>query len=184
MIDESVFEAGILDRTYHDRLLLNLDGFCKRAGVPQQFVLTRLNQYCTPKEVEWVRALRRPTKFGLCFTGKSDAEVLERMLAIGGACLRNYIDSRVMSVQTVLGYLKADNMPTPTVLLIPNFYLEKDEGGDQPSWLVSYLLGMLYSRLGSSLKTVIYVQDLNGLGKRYGAAFKAHIEAHYEIIAL
>ena len=182
-IPEGAFSGKVLDTEYHDRLIANLEGFSRVAGVPVEYVWTPVSKYCKGEAIKWLRTIRRNEFHGLCFVGPLDIIPIEdKMMSMAAACLRNYIDARVITVQDVLKYLKTDSMPVPTILLIPNFCLEKDEGGDIASWLVSALLGLLYSRLGAGLKTVIYVDSLPYLAKSYGTAFQRHLIAHYKLV--
>lgn len=178
-IPEDVFSIGILSHEYHERLLSDLDRVVETAGIPKHFVWSKMSEYCTEPEVAWVKRMRKGQDHGLAYIGKKNKAIEDKMMAIVGACLRNYIDARLMTVQEVLTRLKNDTMPQPTVLLIPNFSLEKKDGGDIPQWQVSSLLGLLYTRLARGLKTVIYISDLNSLSMFYGESFKKHIDSHY-----
>jgi len=84
-----------------------------------------------------------------------------------------------MSVRDVIHRLPDDNMPQPTVLLIPNFCMDKGDGGHIAQWEISSLLGLLYTRLARNLKTVIYIGSMASLADNYGSAFRTHVEAHY-----
>lgn len=182
-IPEEVFEIGILNRQYHDRLLADLERLAAKAGIPPEFVWAKLSKYCTDAEVTWVKEMRRGDTHGMAYVGnKTKVPVEDKMMAITGACLRNYTDARIMSVQDVIHRLHEDNMPQPTVLLIPNFCMDKGDGGHIAQWEISSLLGLLYSRLARNLKTVIYVGSMASLADNYGSAFRTHVEAHYSLI--
>ena len=181
-VPKEVFEIGILKKDYHERLLADLDRVASQAGIPAPFVWSKLSQYCNEADVAWVKALKHGKDNGMAYIGEFENPIEDRMMAITGACLRNYVDARLMSVQEVLSRLKSDNMPHPTVLLIPNFCLDKKEGGDIPAWQVSGLLGMLYARLARGLKTVVHVGSMEALQKYYGEAFYKHITAHYKLV--
>ena len=88
-----------------------------------------------------------------------------------------------MTVQEALALSKAQDMPDPTVLLIPNFFIAKDEGGQIAIWEISTLLGLLISRLAKGKVTVLYVQNLKQLELEYGKPFVAHIKQYFELIA-
>lgn len=181
-IPEAIFDAGILDREYHRRLIANLDTHLERAGIPFPYIMSPLAKFCSVEELVWVQHIRQDTDYGLCITDEGEASVIDKMMAIAGVCLRNYIDARVMTVQQVVAALKDGTMPMPTVLLIPNFFLAGDTEGTVASWEVSELLGLLYSRLGAGRKTVLYVQNWKALEKEYGKVFAKHILSHYTIV--
>lgn len=181
-IPEEVFNIGILDKEYHERLLADLDRVSEIAGIPSYFVWSKLSEFCSTEDVAWVKGIRKGKDHGLVYVGTFETPIEDRMMAIAGACLRNYIDARMMSVQEVINRLKGDTMPQPTVLLIPNFCLSKADGGDIPVWQTSSLLGLLYTRLARGLKTVMYVGSMETLQHTYGESFKKHLIAHYKII--
>lgn len=179
-IPAEAFKSKLLDKVVHERLLADLDSIVHIAGVPRAAVWSRLSQVVSKDELEWVRYLRSPSNSGLIFVGKAmEPSPEERMTAIVGACLRNYTDARLMVVQDVVRALKEGNMPECTVLLIPNFCLEKDNGGDLPTWDVTHLMGLLMFRHGRGLKTVLATPSMATVEKQYGVAFRRHIEKHF-----
>lgn len=181
-IPKEVFSEGLLDKVHHERLLADLPKVAEMAGIPPQFVWSKLSEYCKGEDYQWVRHIRSLPSQGLCYTAKQAVPVEDKMMAITGALLRNYIDARVLSLQEVIARLKDGDMPSPTVLLIPNFCLDKSEGGDIPSWQVSSLLGLLITRMSQNLKTVLYVSSIATLEKSYGEVFKQHITTHFEMV--
>lgn len=182
-IPEEVFSIGILDVEYHDRLLADLNRFSEKAGIPPQYVWSKLSSYCTDKDITWVRKMREGTDHGLVYVGNTGkVSVEDKMMAIAGACLRNYIDARVMTVQDVLSKLKNDSMPYPTLVLVPNFCMASTDASGVASWQAAALLGWLYSRLARNLRTVLYVGSLSALESLYGEAVVRHLKAHYTFI--
>lgn len=185
-VPDQAFKSGLLDKTYHDRLLADLERITLTAGIPPHYVWARLSDYCPAEDGQWVKSLKRNAEQGLAFVGgkgkKFSPPIEDKMMAMTGACLRNYIDARMMPVQEVIRALKEDSMPSPTVLLIPNFCLDKGDGGNIAQWEISSLLGLLYSRMARNLKTVIYVGSMTSLEANYGEAFKSHIQSHYHLI--
>lgn len=176
-VPSEAFDTKLLDPKVHERLIADLDQVVETAGVPRSAVWTRLSSACTPAEVEWVRYLRNPDNAGLVIIGKEPVDL--KMIAIVGACLRNYTDARMMSVQEVLRRIKDDNMPQCTVLLIPNFCLGKDDGGDIPTWEVSSLMGLMIDRSARPLKTVISVPSMPVVEKQYGKNMRRLIETRF-----
>lgn len=181
-IPEEVFKSKLLDKDYHERLIQDLSQVVATAGVPASAVWMRLSAYCTKEEMSWVKNLRSESDRGLLFIGtKFPIDVSNKMTAITGVCLRNYTDARVMSVQEVVKRIKEDSMPSPTVLLIPNFCLDKANGGDVPSWEVSSLMGLLIDRMGKGLKTILYATSMAIVQKQYGDSFKVLLESKFSI---
>lgn len=181
-VPDEVFASGLLDKAYHDRLLADLTKVVEVAGIPAKFVWTKLSSFCGKEEIAWLRTLRSSEQDGLAYTGKLNNPVEDKMMAMVGACLRNYIDARLMSVQDVIQLTKDGDMPSPTVLLIPNFCVDKAEGGDIAQWQTSSLLGLLYTRASKGQKTVLYASSLAALEKNYGRPFRDTVEAHYLVL--
>lgn len=174
------FKSNLLNKEFHERLLSDLPAVAATAGVPDRAVWTRLSDYCKSAEFEWVKRLRSTDNVGLVFFGKGfTPSVEDKMMAITGACLRNYTDARVMTVQDVAKRIKHDNMPAPTVLLIPNFCVDADSGGHMPLWDINALHGLLITRMMSRLKTVLYCSSPAALEKQYGDNFRKHFEDHF-----
>lgn len=119
---------------------------------------------------------------GLIYHGDVfEIPVEDKMMAIAGACLRNYIDARVLTVQNVLQMLKNNTMPDCTVCLVPNFCMSNMDNKSVAPWEAAALLGWLYSRMAKNLKTVLYVGSMTSLEVSYGAAMLKHVKAHYAI---
>jgi hypothetical protein len=177
-----MYEPGVLDPDVHYKLVEDFDHYLSIARVRPEFVINNMDSIgCGEVEQDWVRGIRKHASnriAGLAFIGSKN--VADRMGAIVGACLRNYIDARIITVQELLRSMKDGDAEDPTVLLIPNFFIGKQSGGDLPTWQVSQLLGLLYQRFFDNRLTVIYVQDMNALAEGYGLPFKEHVEKNYE----
>ena len=182
LVPAAAFDSGLLHKEYHERLLSDLPQLVQKANVPLHAVWSRLSEYCTTDEVNWVRHLRNTADSGLVFIGKAFKVIPEdKMMAITGACMRNYTDARIYAVQEVVARLKSDSMPAPTVLLVPNFCLDKDSGGDMPTWEITHLMGLLMTRASKGLKTILYCSSMASVEKQYGDNFRKHLEAKYSL---
>lgn len=185
-VPEAAFESKVLDKEFHRPLIDDLPALARAANIPVQTVWTSMVGVCTHAEIEYVRGLRRKSLdgvSGLVYLGASPSlPMTNRMMAMAGACLRNYIDARVMTLDDLLQGLKLGSLGTPTVLLVPNFFVGVKDGGKVAEWQISGLLSMLYSRQAEGLQTVLYVKSLTELSSAYGAAFKQHLDANFEKI--
>lgn len=177
------YESGVLDPEHHERLVMDLKSICDIAGIPDHFVFTKFSTYCGEEEKEWLRDIRHPepNKAGLVYTGSIDS-INNRMMAIAGCCLRNFIDARVMTVQDVLLHEKQKELNRPKLVLVPNFFLAKSGGGNIATWEISALLGWLYHRYAKELQTVLYVADMKLLANEYGQSFANHLKKHFYFI--
>lgn len=170
-------DHGLIDEEYHQQLLADLHGVVRQAGITENYLWTPTSEYCGEGELAFVMDLKEDDcPLGMAYYGDLDGHpVNERMMAIAGACLRNYINAKVMTIYDVLAALKDGDMPSPTVLLIPDFY----DGGTVPDWQKNGLLGLLYKREQQGKKTVVYVRNKKGLTKEYGKPVAEHIHTKF-----
>lgn len=183
-IIRDAFKAGLADPVFHERLIADIQGAVRQAGIPESFVWTAMPKYCGKTEVAYVTQMkkhmdREDPVYGLVYVGKIKGKpVNDRMMAIAGTCLRNYINAKVMTLQDVLDAMKNNEMPSPTVLLIPNFFLSKKSGGHIADWEISSLISLLYKRQQEQKQTILYVGDWGGLGSEYGPVFVEHLSGN------
>ena len=105
------------------------------------------------------------------------------MMGVAGACLRNFVEAKVMTIQELLSDLKAGDPPDVTVLLVPNFFIEKSEGGKIADWHIAELLGVLYARVAKGQQTFLYVSNFDSLRKTYGEPIALHLQNNLRAIA-
>jgi len=181
-VPETAFSLKVLDRELHERLIADIEKVCKIAGTPPFMVWTGMSPYCTPQEINWVSKSLTSEKSGLVLVGLQETPIEDKFMAMTAAYLRNYKDARMLTLQEVLHHIKRDDLPEPTVLLVPNFVLGKNTGGEIPQWQTSGLLGMLYQRMSQGLKTILYIDSMDNLKMNYGASFVDHLSSHYDFL--
>jgi hypothetical protein len=168
---------GILDLQVHSLMLADIGHWAKEAGIPEKYIFSSSRDYCnSPAEISYIDKLKDPDPnlLGLVYSGALEgAGVNERMMSIAAVCLRNYINAKVMVLYDVLDCLKSGEMPSPTVLLIPDFF----DGAQVAKWQIGGLIGLLYKRQQEGKQTVLYVSDLDALEAGYGTPFKQHINS-------
>lgn len=180
-LQQAAFESGLMDKGYHERLIADIQGVVQQAGIPELYVWTSMRKHCGGDEISYITDLKTHTDkenpvFGMVYLGKvKDTPINDRMMSIAGACLRNYINAKVMNLQEILVAMKNNMMPSPTVLLIPNFFLNRSDGGRIAEWEISSLIGLLYKRQQEDKQTVLYVGDWDGMKADYGQVFADHI---------
>lgn len=186
-IATKAYESNLLKPEVHDRLVRDIENVAKGAGIPMSLIWTPLATNCGPEEVEYVRKLRHHASEGVAgfaYIGRKPAgPIATRMMAMAGAFLRNFVNARVMTVQEVLALSKDDKLPNPSVLLVPNFFIGKEQGGSIPAWQVSLLLGVLYNRQAEGLQTVLYIEDMDAMATQYGDVFKSHVMGSFVRVA-
>lgn len=182
---KAYYKPGLLDPEFHQKLVENIDRICSMGRIPALYVYgVPLSKYCDEadrKYVEGFRSWKKKGVAGMAYVG-GVPHIADRMMAIAGALTRNYVEAQVMTIQEVIQSVKDNNTPTSTCLLIPNFYLPKDQGGSIPDWQVSMVMAMLMERFAQGVQTVIYVQDLNKLERDYGRPMLEFIRDHLYIV--
>lgn len=180
---QTAIDTGLIDEATHEMLLADLSHWSRQAGIPEGFVFSSLTKYCDKKaELDYVASLMDPDEevIGMMYLGKvGGASINDRMMAIAGVCLRNYINAKVMTVQDVIQSLKDNSMPSPSVLLIPNFFLSTKGGKHVADWQVSSLLGMLYKRQQEGKQTVLYISNQKDMASEYGDSFTQHMHGKF-----
>ena len=178
------YASGVLQEAHHARLVANLDGFARDAGIQPFWIWTPLAKTVGETEIEYISDFRRHRVEGLvqglCYVRETaKAEPEKHMAALAGALVRNFIRARMMTLGSVLDTLSKHEEIEATCLLIPNFHLSKDEGGNIASWQVQHLHDLLVQRGQSGLQTVVYTSDMTVLRKDYGLAIGRLIENNY-----
>jgi hypothetical protein len=183
MIDP--YESGLLKKPEHDRLVANLANFARDAGVQRHWVWTPMEDFCGIDEQNYVSAFRRHSMHGvagLCYVGLKTTDVANRMAAITGKLMRNFIRARVMTLGRVLDLIATEGGVTATCLLIPNFFIKRDNGGSIAVWQTQALLDLLIERRAEGKQTVIGVESMSALGKEYGEHFVNIIDEAYKAV--
>lgn len=173
----------MLTAEHHDRLIKNLDAICHTANVPKSFLNKSAKEFCIGGELDWLThfPINQREGRGLVLLGKHTPPPDIKMMAMAAALLRNYIDARVVTVQTLLeAYESHNEVPDPTVLLIPNLYVRQG-GKGLPSWKMQMIYDLLLSRFTAGKVTVVYVEDMKALAAEYGSLIVQHLEASYTI---
>jgi hypothetical protein len=179
------YATGVLVKEHHDRLVADIDNFAADAGIQAHWLWQHLGETCGEVAVEYVRRFNHHRHggeiAGLCLVrGSSSLALVEpHMAAIAAALVRNFVRARVITLGRVLQYCAAGDPPEATCLLIPNFFIPKQDGGTIASWQVSALYDLLIQRQALGLQTVVYVSDMSGLEKEYGLAFSSLIKHAY-----
>lgn len=179
---EQAYEAGVLDKDRHKPLISDLGRFAKMANIPARAVLTTATDKLTSEEMgllTQMRKMRQEGCGGYYFEGEYDVPIELKLQALCGWCLRNYCDARVFTVSEILKMIKDDDMVEPSVLIIPNFFLAKKNGGDVSTWHRRELLDLLYSRFNKQKLTILYIEDIDLMAREYGASFARHLVNQY-----
>ena len=171
---------SVLDAVRHARLLQDIEHVCVVANVPQKFVHTSMKNYCDATEIDYVVNFRlyRESFAGLILHGLSSPDT--RCMAIAGALVRNFIDARVIPLNSLLLAMESSVVPDPTVLVIPNLFVTQ-VGRGLPAWKIQAVYDLLLNRFSANKPTVLAVESLSGLAGAYGSTFASHLENNYKV---
>jgi hypothetical protein len=161
----------ILDAIEHGRIIADFENVCATAGVQGRFLKESMTEYCQDVEVDWVRrfhAYRAEGCPGLLLEGVAKPDT--RCQAIAAALVRNYIDARVIPLNTVMDMSSDGGVPSPSVLVIPNLYTVA-AAKNMPAWRVGVVYDLLLNRATQGKPSVVYVENLKSLVGVYGAPF-------------
>lgn len=179
------YQYKVLDPDFHYVLVEKIDQYAKEAGIPKKYIYQSILDFATNgnPEIDWMRGYsshRKKGIYGICFVGVP--QHLQRMSAMVGACLRNYISARLTNTYSLVTQLREGSMPNEELLAVGNFCLGQMVGGDIPSWQIPMLLGFLYDRFSSEQYTIVYADSLSSIKKVYGPTMLEHIESYFDII--
>lgn len=172
----AVENKSVLDAVRHKRLIEDFQHICAVAHVPGKYVRESMIGYCDSAEVDWVANFRlyRHTHPGLLITGKANAE--ERCMAIVGALLRNFIDARLVTLSQLLEAHEEGRVPNPTVMVIPNLFMQTVGGKTLPAWQLAVVYDILVSRWADNNPTVVAVENFSAMQQAYGLSFAQHLQ--------
>lgn len=180
------YASGVLKPEFHDRLVQDIETYAEDASIQAKWIHTPLSEVCGPDEVDWARRFKKwsaQDMYGLYWHGKKGLgpDVETRMSAMAGCLVRNFIRARVMTVNQLLD--SYDNGGSrPTALLVPNFFLGKNDGGDLPGWKVSKLYDILSERKVAGLQTLVYIASMDQMAMEYGTSFERLFKKHYKSV--
>jgi hypothetical protein len=170
-----------LKQGIHDKLIADLDKFAEEAGVMPKWIEQPLAGGPAECDLQWLKRYKFHTgegKSGYLITG-NHLDVTDRFAAIAGALVRNWINARVMPLNSVLELLEDGDEPVASCLLIPNFFMGVSLEGQAAPWKIVRMLDLLISRRLEGKQTVLYVQHEGQMAAKYGVAFKEHFEKHF-----
>ena len=185
-----VWPYKLMQQQEHSRLVDNLYWVTQVAGVPIDYMDSSMAELgCSDEEVQWVRNFRShahtKNRGGLILAGRNFIPAPEvRLMAMGAAFLRHYIDARVVTIDRLTKILgDEENGYNPTVLIITNFHRVSNTGGAGiPNWQLQQIYGLLVERFSTRRTTIMHVDDEQKLIIDYGKSLHDFIYGNWSII--
>ena len=189
MLAVDPYASKVLVKEVHDRLVADIDNFARDAGIQKHWIWTSLKGIASNAEITYGRQFKQHqvsgAVSGLAYVGRDDELVVDdRMAALAGFLLRNFVRAKLMTLSAVLDAAKDGYISDATCLLVPNFFMSKKEGGGLPGWQVNLLLDLLTARKVHGLQTVIYVSDMDAMAQEYGLALSKMVAGNFAIVEL
>lgn len=166
----------MLNKNDHQRLIDALPTIVNQSNVPEVFIRTTAQGNCDAADIKFLKnyhSLKTQGVGGYCKVGGKGAS--RKLNFIAGALIRNYVDARVMSFESSLGGVGEE----PTVLLIPDFCVETNDGRPITGWKVQQAYDLLVTRMSKSKPTVLYVQSFDLIETNFGKSITDFIETNY-----
>lgn len=181
----NILAESVLDPDIHARLISDIDGVCLTANIPQYMLHQSAKKSCSPEELEWLIHFQnyRRTGHGLVITGNPKIGPDHRLMALTAALVRNFIDARVIPLNQILDGVEKGTVPEPTVLMIPNLYVNMVGGKTLPAWRAGLLYDLLLSRGIAGKPTVAYVESMDAMELSYGPQIARYVEQHCKIVS-
>jgi hypothetical protein len=166
--------STVLDSQEHARLMSDIDHIAQVAGVQVKYIHQSMKDVCGETEINWVKSYHKNRVRGipgLVLEGVANPDSVCQ--SITGALLRNFIDARVIPLNQLLALQAANDLPEPSVLLIPNLFVKMAEGAKSgiPAWKMQAVYDVLLGRATRNMPTVVYIQDREEMQKAYGVPF-------------
>jgi hypothetical protein len=172
-------EKPVLDPIRHARIIQDLQNVCMTAGIQSKYLHESMTKTCEADEVDWVRNFHKDRADGL------PGLVLSKIThpdahcqAIAAALVRNFIDARVVPINTLMA--SREEGLTPTVLLIPNL-LVVTAGKSSPPWVVQAMFDLLLQRSVQNKPTVACVDSFADVLQIYGVPFSDFLSTFKQV---
>jgi hypothetical protein len=170
----------ILDPEQHRRLIAEIDEISRTAGIPRRFIESSMQGVCDDQEIDWVRGYRHHVEkgvYGYCFEGVDHAT---KMMSMCGALVRNFIDARLMTLNTLIEMLRTNEPINCSALFVPSFHRTTKQGSGVTPFQINLLWQLLEERMLTERQTVVGVQSIAQMRQDYGQYFGDHLQAHFE----
>jgi hypothetical protein len=181
------FAPGVLKQGVHERLVLRIDEFAKRAGIPKEAIYTQtLADACPSIEVrDWVMNYRQRLSKGSAGLAVVHPLPVDSWLrAVTGCFLRNFVDARYLTCETVINAMKDGEPPEGTVIVIPNLNIPTTHAGIE-EWHASLLYDFMLYRQAAGLPVVLGFTAMNYKkmhDREHGKLLWHFMEDHYSTI--
>ncbi len=170
MIETPFADGSPLDREIHGELIRDVAMYARLAGIRREWLWQPLADHVDEREFEWASGypmLLDQGVRGLLYVGAANG-VNDRMQAMVGALVRNFIDARIRPTSqaiTRIGPIEESPPAECSVLFLPDLCVGANR---QPDWFVRETVSLFMERAGAGKQTVAYIRSLDMLRTVYG----------------
>lgn len=174
-IEHPAYKTGLLNPDKHYMLVRDLRKYSEVAGISEKYIYTSLSNHCSETEIKWMQnfhSYHASETHGMIYSGQFKESIFQKMATLTGCFLRNFVDARIIMLSDVIKSIY-DNSFDPTVLMIPNFYMNGTERGgvklfdrDRQN-----LFGFMMDRSNRGKCTILYVENMDKMAIDYGEGF-------------
>lgn len=174
------YATGILNYQKHWRMVQNIGMYAEQSGIPEYFIYHTSEGILESKDVEYLEKFSNHFINGISGAViESNHNFIDRMYSMVGVLIRNFIDARFITLQDLIKEIKSGNSPKSKLICIPNFALDKSEGGNVATWEMSNVLSWMLNSHSQGRQVVIYVETLDYINQQYGGVLRTHIDNHF-----
>jgi len=174
------YATGILKYKKHWRMVQNIEMYAEQAGIPEYFIYNTSEGVLLSKDVKYLEGFGVHQSKGISgavIEGKHN--FIDRMYSMVGVLTRNFVDARFITLQDLIKEIKSGASPKSKLICIPNFALDKSEGGNVATWEMSNVLSWVLKSHSQGRQVVLYVETLDYINQQYGGVLRTHIDNHF-----
>lgn len=175
------YATGILNYKRHWRMVQNIGMYAEQSGIPEYFIYNTSEGILLPKDIKYLEGFGTHQEKGISGALiESNHNFIDRMYSMVGVLTRNFIEARFITLQDLIKEIKAGNPPKSKLICIPNFALDKSEGGNVATWEMSNVLSWMLNSHSQGRQVVIYVETPDYINQQYGGVLRTHIDNHFQ----
>ncbi len=174
------YEPGVLTYEKHRRLVMNIGMYAEAAGIPEFYIYNSAKQILNEDALDYLTGWGLNSERavgGAWFSGINNCT--DSMYAMVGVMLRNFKDAKYITIQDLIAGVKSGKPPESRLVCIPNFALDKAQGGDVASWELAHVVGWMLSAHGAGQQVVAYCQTPELVNSIYGGVLDRHFDNHF-----
>lgn len=175
------YQTKILNYKKHWRMVQNIGMYAEQAGIPEYFIYNTSEGILLPKDIDYLEKFGVHAEKGIsgAVIPTHDTNFIDRMYSMVGVLTRNFIEARFITLQDLIKEIKAGNPPKSKLICIPNFALDKSEGGNVATWEMSNVLSWVLNSHSQGRQLVVYVESYDYIRQQYGGVLWTHIDNHF-----